>query len=435
MDRPGDGAGDDDLRHGLARHPRQLFLLDEIGDFLREFKNLANERRPDEAEQEFQKSGATEIRESYDGNARLVRIIGPVTAKRECFACHKVKEGELMATVAVNISLEELISSYSIIVKIPVYLAFVLTGLFFFIFYKSIDLGIIRPISRFAKSLLGVSMQITGHSREQVSASTQQASSLHETMATSHELVATAKAIDENAAEVEKIAEQTFSVCDSGNVQVSESLRSMIELKSQIDGIAKKIIELGESSRKIGGIVDIIDEISDQTNLLALNASIEATAAGEAGLRFGVVAQEVRRLADSTMEATKQIKDLISDIQNATNSTITVIESNTQVADKAFSMVDRLAFFFNSILEYTKKEVMSAKEIKMSTQQQTTALEQMSTALSEVTEAVNEVVKGAEGIEKLLTDVDEKLKELNEITGRIRIIPATKKKKIEESRH
>src|SRR5512144_839402 len=102
------------------------------------------------------------------------------------------------------------------------------------------------------------------------------------------------------------------------------------------------MLKLGEHSQKIGGIVDIIDEISDQTNLLALNAAIEAAGAGEAGRRFAVVAQEVKRLAERTVLATRQIRGLIEEIQAATNTTIMVTEDGTKAVDRAASLVDKV---------------------------------------------------------------------------------------------
>ena len=81
----------------------------------------------------------------------------------------------------------------------------------------------------------------------------------------------------------------------------------MARLKKQVQSIAESMLRLGENSQQIGGIVEIIDEISDQTNLLSLNAAIEAAGAGEAGKRFAIVAQEVKRLAERTVDATRQI--------------------------------------------------------------------------------------------------------------------------------
>jgi hypothetical protein len=352
-------------------------------------------------------------------SGKLLRMAKPIINKAECMSCHRGNPGDLLGVMGAEVSLKNTTGTYRAVIWPVMVIWILLASIFFVGFFFLITRTLIDPVSVFSKSLIEVSKNISTFQRDQVSASTEQATALQETMATSEELVATAKVIDGNAKDVEGISEQTFAACDEGNVQVSESLRAMMDLKTRIEEIAKRMLDLGESSKKIGGVVDIIDEVSDQTNLLALNASIEAVAAGQAGLRFAVVAGEVRRLADSTMDATRHIRGLIRDIQQSTNLTITSIEEMTGTAEKTFTQVDRLAYFFNTILDFSKKEVLSAKEIKVSTQHQTTALEQMSTAISEVTDAVNEVVKGSEGIENLIGDIDEKINELNQVVGRI----------------
>ena len=139
------------------------------------------------------------------------------------------------------------------------------------------------------------------------------------------------------------LAEQASLASGNGMQAVDDAIGGMGQLKEQVQSIAEAMLDLGENSQKIGGIVDIIDEISDQTNLLALNAAIEAAGAGEAGKRFSIVANEVKRLAERTVDATGQIKALIEEIQKATNSTIMLTEEGTKGVDSASNLVARIS--------------------------------------------------------------------------------------------
>src|SRR6185369_15778064 len=190
-------------------------------------------------------------------------------------------------------------------------------------------------LSSSANEMMAISVQ-------QSSGSSEQAAAVQEVTTTSEEIAITAMQITTNAQSVEKMAESTSQSCHVGTGEVTNAINGMSILKQQVQGIAASMLKLGDNSQKIGGIVEIIDEISDQTNLLALNAAIEAAGAGEAGKRFAIVAQEVRRLAERTVEATRQIKGLIEEIQKATNSTIMVTEEGTKAVDSASHLVDKV---------------------------------------------------------------------------------------------
>jgi len=253
-------------------------------------------------------------------------------------------------------------------------------------------------LSSSATEMMTISMQ-------QSSGAAQQASAVQEVTTTSEEIAITAKQITGNAQSVEKIAESTSNSCRIGTGEVSNAIDGMANLKSQVQSIAESMLKLGDNSQKIGGIVEIIDEISDQTNLLALNAAIEAAGAGEAGKRFAIVAQEVRRLAERTVDATRQIKGLIDEIQKATNSTIMVTEEGTKAVDSAAGLVDKVQLSFGSIIGLVEDTARSAKEITLSTQQQTSACEQMADTMNEVRDVAQQVASSAQETERAIAEI------------------------------
>ncbi len=261
----------------------------------------------------------------------------------------------------------------------------------------------IRQLSASAGGIMAISAQ-------QSAGATQQASAVQEATTTSAEIAVTARQVAENAAQVETQAEQANGACTVGIQAVNNAVGGIKKLKEQVQSIAEAMVQLGENSQKIGGIVDIIDEISDQTNLLALNAAIEAAGAGEAGKRFSVVASEVKRLAERTVDATGQIKGLVAEIQKATNSTIILSEEGTKGVDAAGGLVGRVSEAFAAIIGSVGETTGAAREIKLSTQQQTTASEQMAETIVEVRDVAAQVAASAE-------ETSEAIAELNTLAG------------------
>jgi methyl-accepting chemotaxis protein len=253
-------------------------------------------------------------------------------------------------------------------------------------------------------------------SAQQASGSSQQASAVQEVTTTSEEIAITAKMITANAKSVESVAEDTARNCAGGSGDVANSIEGMSQVRSQVQIIAQSMLQLGDNSQKIGGIIEIIDEISDQTNLLALNAAIEAAGAGEAGKRFAIVAQEVKRLADRTVDATRQIKGLIGEIQRATNNTIMVTEEGTKAVDAASFLVDKVQHSFDSLMGTAQETSRTAKEIALSTQQQTSACEQMAETMSEVRDVAQHVALSATETERAIAEILELAERLKEIT-------------------
>jgi methyl-accepting chemotaxis protein len=254
-------------------------------------------------------------------------------------------------------------------------------------------------------------------SSQQASGATEQAASVYEASSTSKEIAASATRIAESSEEVTKIADTTRRVSEDGKSYLQNAIAQMQEVKGKVNQVAQRMVELGEQSQKIGGVIDIINEISEQTNLLALNAAIEAAGAGEAGRRFSVVAAEIRRLAGRTLEATQVVRELIEQVQHATNSTVLVTEESLKASDKSAEAVDQMRDYFGHILSQVENTHRAATEINLSTRQQTTACEQMVATVMEVSEVANEVERGARETEQVLSDLKTLANRLQELTG------------------
>jgi methyl-accepting chemotaxis protein len=274
---------------------------------------------------------------------------------------------------------------------------------------------LIESVKEAIQQLSSSASEIMAISAQQAAGANGQASAVQQATTTSEEIAVTARQVAENAILVESQAQQANAAGQVGRNEADNAMTGMGELKSKIESVAQAMLQLGEDSQKIGGIVDIIDEISDQTNLLALNAAIEAAGAGEAGKRFSIVANEVKRLAERTADATGQIKNLVDAIQKATNGTIMLTEEGSKGVDRASELVARVAGALQEISRMVHETTAAAREIKFSTQQQTTASEQMAETIAEVRDVAAQVaVSSKETTQAIaeLTALAERLKSL-----------------------
>jgi methyl-accepting chemotaxis protein len=253
-------------------------------------------------------------------------------------------------------------------------------------------------------------------SAQQSSGSTEQAAAVYEASSTSKEIAASANRIAETATEVSDYARRTSNACDEGRVELATAIFQVKDVSEKVENVTLRMVELGVKSQKISGIIDIINEISEQTNLLSLNAAIEAAGAGEAGRRFSVVAQEIRRLAGRTMESTRVVRELVEEIQSATNSTVMVTEQSMKSAKDAADTIESMNQSFQNIMELVDQTLKASTEITLSTRQQTTACEQMVTTVMEVSEVAAEVEKGAKETESALAKLRELSANLKELT-------------------
>ncbi|WP_026694418.1 methyl-accepting chemotaxis protein [Peribacillus kribbensis] len=202
-------------------------------------------------------------------------------------------------------------------------------------------------------------------------------------------------AMEENAIGLQRIAESTSTVSETANEVLREAEQGSKVINQsvvQMDGINKSVKEtavviesLGENSKQIGQIVEVISDIANQTNLLALNAAIEAARAGEHGKGFAVVADEVRKLAEQSKNSSEQIGSLIQGIQQNTDLAINSMEKGTKEVESGTEIVAKAGEAFNHILTSIERVTGQVQEVSAATEQISASTQQLSASIEQLT--------------------------------------------------
>jgi methyl-accepting chemotaxis protein len=234
------------------------------------------------------------------------------------------------------------------------------------------------------------STELQSAANQQVSGARESATAMTEITTTIGELLATSRQIAESAQRVAQITEQTAGAARSGDTTAQRTQDSVGSIKRQVDLIVSYMLELGKKSQQIGGILEIINELSEQTNILAINATIEASGAGEAGKRFTVIADEIRKLADRVGGSTKEIRALIEEIRSSVNTTVMATEGGSKAVDLGARQFVEVTTSLRQITDLLMTTSQASKEIELSTKQQATAVEQVNIAISNLARAAKE---------------------------------------------
>ena len=225
---------------------------------------------------------------------------------------------------------------------------------------------------------------------EQASVASQQSTSVSQITSTMEELSATSTQIADNSNSVVQIATQSLESTEKGADVVKQVMKKMEEINRDNQNSIQVIVDLGKKSKEITKVMEIINNIADQTKLIAFNAAIEATSAGETGKRFGVVAVEIRRLADSVMESTGEIERKINEIQEAVNRLVLTSEKGSRGIQEGLESASQTVEIFEEVLTGAQSTTDAAQQISLSSQQQKTANSQVVLALKEIEEGTSQ---------------------------------------------
>jgi CHASE3 domain sensor protein len=247
-----------------------------------------------------------------------------------------------------------------------------------------------RQITTAVNQVKSSSTELQAAANQQAAGAKESATAMSEITTTISELMATSRQIAESAQHVAQIAEQTTSAARSGEGTMHQASESIGAIRRQMDQVVSHMLDLGRKSQQIGAVIDVVGEMAEQTNILAINASIEAAGASEAGKRFAVVADEIRKLADRVTGSTKEIRTLIDDVRSAVNTTVMATETGSKAVDAGTRHFGDVAIAFQQIAGSVTTTRQAAREIELSTKQQSSAVEQVNNAVTDVAQSTKE---------------------------------------------
>jgi len=276
-----------------------------------------------------------------------------------------------------------------------------------------------RGLEEVVNIVTSASEQLISQIDKSTRSTTDQYAQISEAATAMEEMNVTVLEVAKNASRSAETANQTKEKAQTGSNIVTQVLSSMEEVQSIAKQLKKDVTILGEDAKSIGQVMEVISDIADQTNLLALNAAIEAARAGEAGRGFAVVADEVRKLAEKTMTATKEVGAAIKKIQHGTQVNIVHVETavtkinetaefsgeSGQALNSIVSFADETSEQVHSIATASEEQSATSEEINRSLAQIAEISSETTRAMQESAKAVNEMARQAQVLQSLITQM------------------------------
>jgi methyl-accepting chemotaxis protein len=280
-----------------------------------------------------------------------------------------------------------------------------------------------KVLERVRKAAIDVSTsanQILNSADEMTAGATQQDQEITNTSSAVEELTVSMKQVSNNAEASAEAARRALDAAEQGNRAVRDTLEGMQRIRASVQATAKKIKSLGDRSLEISEIINVINDITEQTNLLALNAAIEAARAGEAGRGFAVVADEVRKLAEHSRSATKDIAALIKAIQAETNEAVVVMEDGTREVEEGASLADQAGKALEAISSVVRQSAELVQEISLASKQQVRGTEGVANAMQIISGITRQTTQGARQTASTVGNMVKMSEQLNEALAQFR---------------
>lgn len=273
------------------------------------------------------------------------------------------------------------------------------------------------PLRETSVVLASSAAEILAATTQQASGSNESSAAVTETVSTVEEVTQTAEQAADRARVVADSVRRTAEIGKSGLRAVEASVEGMAAVREQVEATATSIISLAEQAQAIGEIIASVNDIAEQTNLLALNAAVEAARAGEHGRGFAVVATEVKNLAQQSKKATVQVRQILGEIQRATNAAVMVTEQGTKQVAVMDRQVRDAGETIRTLADAVADASQVAAQIMASAGQQALGMSQIREAMGNIHQATQQNLAATKQAERAAQDLNQFGGRLLELTG------------------
>lgn len=275
----------------------------------------------------------------------------------------------------------------------------------------------IRGLVEVANVLGSAASEIVASTTQLAASASESAAAVSETTTTVEEVRQTAQLANQKAKLVSDTAQKAVQVSQAGRKSSEDVAVGMNRIRQQMEAIAASMVRLSEQSQAIGQIIATVEDIATQSNLLAVNAAIEAARAGEHGKGFGVVAQEVKSLAEQSRQATNQVRTILGDIQKATGAAVMATEEGSKAVEAGMRQTEAAGSSIQTLAVSVNEAAQAATQISASSQQQLVGVDQVAGAMDSIRQASTQNVESAKQLESAtrnLNDLGQRLKTMVE---------------------
>ncbi len=281
--------------------------------------------------------------------------------------------------------------------------------------------GIISNVAGTAEQVASASEELSSSATLQAQGADHQRDQAAQVATAMQEMSSTVQQVSESCSQAADASRRAAETARAGGAVVEKALTQMRAIAESVAGTAKEISELGRRTDQIGRIAGVIDDIADQTNLLALNAAIEAARAGEQGRGFAVVADEVRKLAERTTTATKEISQMISVIQDGTKAAVKAMDIGSQQVEEGVASTARAGESLQQIIHMSEEVGSMITHIATAATEQSGATSDVNQSMDQIAHLVNESAVAAQQSAKACQDLSELALALQSMVGSFRL--------------
>jgi methyl-accepting chemotaxis protein len=248
-----------------------------------------------------------------------------------------------------------------------------------------------------------------------------QAAALQETQVTAQEIRQTSQMAADRSQSVMEVAARAEEIGSAGESKVAATFEGLTELHAKVGKLASNIVSLGERTLAIGDIAQTVKDLADQSNMLALNAAIEAVRSGEHGKGFSVVAREIRSLADQSIDSTGRVREILDDVRQSIQSTVTMTEKGQRQMQDGLAQVRASGESLRELTSIVRDNAGAARQIAVAVTQQNAGISQIFTAMTDLSSLMDETIHSLQATTRATSTLREAAERMETVARTYRV--------------